>query len=141
MRKASRLFEIVQILRLARRPVTAAQIAERLGVVPRSIYRDIAALQSVSASIGRRARKLGALDIAMRSIDQQARLLELSARLAGRIDSGGTKIGVALQISEHSRSADMRARLLEKIAVFTSAATPKPPPTIDSTAIDEKGDE
>lgn len=51
MRKASRLFEIVQILRLARRPVTAAQIAERLGVVPRSIYRDIAALQSMHVPI------------------------------------------------------------------------------------------
>ena len=51
MRKASRLFEIIQILRLAKRPVTAAQIAERLGVVPRSIYRDIAALQSMRVPI------------------------------------------------------------------------------------------
>lgn len=44
MRKASRLFEIIQILRLATRPVTAAQIAETLEVTVRSIYRDIAAL-------------------------------------------------------------------------------------------------
>ena len=41
MRKASRLFEIIQILRLADRPTTAARIAERLEVTPRSIYRDI----------------------------------------------------------------------------------------------------
>lgn len=51
MRKASRLFEIIQILRLAKRPVTAAQIAERLSVVQRSIYRDIAELQSMRVPI------------------------------------------------------------------------------------------
>jgi predicted DNA-binding transcriptional regulator YafY len=51
VRKASRLFEIIQILRLAKRPVTATQIAERLGVVSRSIYRDIAALQSMRVPI------------------------------------------------------------------------------------------
>jgi predicted DNA-binding transcriptional regulator YafY len=37
MRKASRLFEIIQMLRLARTPVTAAQIADALEVTPRSI--------------------------------------------------------------------------------------------------------
>ena len=52
MRKASRLFEIIQILRLASRPVTAAQIAERLEVTPRSIYRDIVALQAMRVPIG-----------------------------------------------------------------------------------------
>lgn len=51
MRKASRLFEIIQILRLSRRVVTAAEIAERLEVTPRSIYRDIAALQSMRVPI------------------------------------------------------------------------------------------
>ena len=51
MRKASRLFEIIQILRLARRPITAAHIAEKLEVVPRSIYRDIAELQSMRVPI------------------------------------------------------------------------------------------
>ena len=51
MRKASRLFEIIQILRLSRRVVTAAEIAERLEVTPRSIYRDIAALQAMRVPI------------------------------------------------------------------------------------------
>ncbi|RFB80118.1 helix-turn-helix transcriptional regulator [Methylovirgula sp. 4M-Z18] len=51
MRKASRLFEIIQILRLAKRPVTAAQIADRLEVTQRSIYRDIAALQAMRVPI------------------------------------------------------------------------------------------
>ena len=51
MRKASRLFEIIQILRLAAKPVTAAQIAEQLEVTQRSIYRDVAALQAMRVPI------------------------------------------------------------------------------------------
>lgn len=51
MRKASRLFEIIQILRSARGPVTAARIAELLEVTVRSIYRDIAALQAMRVPI------------------------------------------------------------------------------------------
>lgn len=51
MRKASRLFEIIQILRLARLPVTAAEIAARLEVTVRSIYRDIAALQAMRVPV------------------------------------------------------------------------------------------
>ncbi len=51
MRKASRLFEIIQILRLARKPVTSMQIAARLEVTQRSIYRDIAALQAMRVPI------------------------------------------------------------------------------------------
>ncbi|MGK6315324.1 helix-turn-helix transcriptional regulator [Neorhizobium sp. DT-125] len=51
MRKASRLFEIIQILRLAKRPVTAATIAAQLEVTVRSIYRDIAALQAMRVPI------------------------------------------------------------------------------------------
>lgn len=51
MRKASRLFEIIQILRLAKKPVTAATIAGHLEVTVRSVYRDIAALQAMRVPI------------------------------------------------------------------------------------------
>ncbi len=44
MRRAERLFEIVQILRRARRPVPARAMADELETSQRSIYRDIAAL-------------------------------------------------------------------------------------------------
>jgi predicted DNA-binding transcriptional regulator YafY len=44
MRKADRLFQIVQILRRTGRPVTAEAIAEELETSKRSVYRDIAAL-------------------------------------------------------------------------------------------------
>ncbi len=46
MRRADRLFDIIQVLRTAARPVTAAMLAERLEVTARTIYRDIADLQA-----------------------------------------------------------------------------------------------
>ncbi|MEM7271114.1 MAG: YafY family protein [Pseudomonadota bacterium] len=51
MRKSSRLFEIIQLLRAASRPMTAAELAETLEVSPRTIYRDIAALQATRTPI------------------------------------------------------------------------------------------
>jgi predicted DNA-binding transcriptional regulator YafY len=44
MRRADRLFQIIQILRRARRPVTADAIAAELETSKRSIYRDVATL-------------------------------------------------------------------------------------------------
>jgi predicted DNA-binding transcriptional regulator YafY len=44
MRKADRLFQIVQILRRSGQPVTADAIAEELETSKRSVYRDVAAL-------------------------------------------------------------------------------------------------
>jgi predicted DNA-binding transcriptional regulator YafY len=44
MRRADRLFQIVQILRRYTRPVTASMLAEELEVSKRSVYRDIADL-------------------------------------------------------------------------------------------------
>ena len=45
MRRADRLFDIIQKLRAAPHPVTAAALAGELEVTARTIYRDIAALQ------------------------------------------------------------------------------------------------
>jgi predicted DNA-binding transcriptional regulator YafY len=50
MRRADRLFEIVQHLR-GRRLTTAAQLAEWLEVSERTIYRDIAALMATGVPI------------------------------------------------------------------------------------------
>lgn len=46
MPRSTRMFEIVQLLRRAAGPMTAATIAERLEVTKRTVYRDIAALQA-----------------------------------------------------------------------------------------------
>src|SRR5260370_6808 len=46
MRRVDRLFDIIQTLRAAPRPLTAAALAEKLEVTVRTIYRDVAALQA-----------------------------------------------------------------------------------------------
>ena len=44
MRRADRLFQIIQVLRRSTRPVTASQLAGELEVSQRSVYRDVADL-------------------------------------------------------------------------------------------------
>ena len=51
MRRAERLFQIIQILRRSRAPVTANAIAAELETSKRSVYRDIAALVGQRAPI------------------------------------------------------------------------------------------
>ncbi|MCX8997219.1 HTH domain-containing protein [Rhizobiaceae bacterium BDR2-2] len=46
MRRADRLFDIIQALRGKSRPTTAAMLAQKLEVTTRTIYRDIATLQA-----------------------------------------------------------------------------------------------
>src|ERR1700754_3072881 len=46
MRRADRLFDIIQTLRTASSPLTAAAIADKLEVTVRTVYRDVAALQA-----------------------------------------------------------------------------------------------
>lgn len=46
MRRADRLFDIIQSLRASAGPVTAGALAEKLEVTARTIYRDITALQA-----------------------------------------------------------------------------------------------
>jgi predicted DNA-binding transcriptional regulator YafY len=51
MGRSNRLFEVIQLLRRAAKPMTAQHLAERLEVTKRTIYRDIVALQSMRIPI------------------------------------------------------------------------------------------
>lgn len=51
MRKAERLFEIVQLLRRAKEPMSAQGIATELGSSKRSVYRDMVALKAQDVPI------------------------------------------------------------------------------------------
>lgn len=51
MARSDRFFEIIQLLRRADQPLTALQIAQMLEVSRRTIYRDIATLQSMRLPI------------------------------------------------------------------------------------------
>ena len=46
MRRADRLFDIIQVLRTAKGPVTAETLAQHLEVTVRTVYRDVATLQA-----------------------------------------------------------------------------------------------
>jgi predicted DNA-binding transcriptional regulator YafY len=51
MGRSNRMFEVIQVLRGARKPLTAQDLAERLEVNKRTIYRDIQALQAMRIPI------------------------------------------------------------------------------------------
>ena len=51
MTRTTRLFQLMQALRTAPPPATAAQLADALDVTPRTIYRDIEALRGLGAVI------------------------------------------------------------------------------------------
>ena len=51
MSRADRLLRLVQLLRRYRAPVSAAALAEELGVSARSVYRDVQTLREQGAAI------------------------------------------------------------------------------------------
>ena len=51
MRRADRLFQIIQLLRGRRRAVTAQELATRLEVSERTVYRDIRDLMATGTPI------------------------------------------------------------------------------------------
>ena len=51
MRRADRLLQIIQILRRANGPIAASTIAEELEVSLRTLYRDMASLESTGVPI------------------------------------------------------------------------------------------
>ncbi len=51
MSRAERLFDLLQILRRHRRPVSGAALAREAGVSLRTLYRDIASLQALGAQV------------------------------------------------------------------------------------------
>ena len=51
MSRAERLFDLLQILRRHRRPVSGALLAREAGISLRTLYRDVASLQAMGAQI------------------------------------------------------------------------------------------
>ena len=91
MRRADRLFRIVQLLR-GRRLSTAAWIAEKLEVSPRTVYRDVADLQAQGVPIDGEAgvgyRLVGGFDLPpLMFTTLEAQALVAAVRLAqSRLD-------------------------------------------------------
>lgn len=90
MPRSDRLFDIIQRLRTASKPTTAAALAEELEVTPRTVYRDIAALQARrvpiegAAGVGYVLRKGFDLPPLMFTIDE-VEAIAVGARLVRRL--------------------------------------------------------
>ncbi|HEY4250037.1 MAG TPA: YafY family protein [Roseomonas sp.] len=100
MRRADRLFDIIQALRSASGPMTAASLAERLEVTTRTIYRDIATLQARrvpiegAAGIGYLLRRGFDLPPLMFTADE-VDAIAVGARLLGRLRDPGLQDAAA----------------------------------------------
>jgi len=137
MRRADRLFDIIQRLRVARGPLTAAAIAEQLEVTVRTVYRDIAALQARrvpiegAAGIGyvlRRGFDLPPLMFTTEEIDAIATGVRLLRRLRDpklqdAADSVLAKIATALPDA-------LRGHLLD-VPLYVSSGSAAPAEGVD----------
>ncbi|HTC11818.1 MAG TPA: YafY family protein [Acetobacteraceae bacterium] len=131
MRRADRLFDIIQRLRTARGPLTAAAIAAPLEVTVRTVYRDIAALQARrvpiegAAGIGyvlRRGFDLPPLMFTTEEVDAIVTGVRLLRRLRDpklqdAADSVLAKVGTVLP-------EQLRAHLLAAPMYVSSGSTP-----------------
>ena len=90
MRRSDRLFDIIQRLRAASKPTTAAALAEELEITPRTVYRDIATLQARrvpiegAAGVGYVLRKSFDLPPLNFTIDE-IEAISVGARLVNRL--------------------------------------------------------
>jgi len=96
LRRADRLFDILQTLRVATGPMTASAIAARLEVTMRTVYRDIATLQARripiegAAGIGYVLRKGFDLPPLMFTVDE-IDAIAVGARLVRRLRDPGLR--------------------------------------------------
>jgi predicted DNA-binding transcriptional regulator YafY len=137
VRRADRLFEIIQLLRSAKGPTTARQMADALEVTPRTIYRDIAALQAArvpvegSAGVGyvmRRGYDLPPLmftDEEIEAISVGLRLLHRTGDIALLAAAGRVADKIAEVLPGSGRAS------LEEPVLFASTWGVDPPGNVD----------
>ncbi|MEJ0071342.1 MAG: YafY family protein [Pseudomonadota bacterium] len=141
MRRADRLFDIIQVLRTATGPVTAAALAAGLEVTVRTIYRDIATLQARrvpiegAAGIGyvlRRGFDLPPLMFTTEEIEAIA----VGARLVARTRDPGLQKAAASVLSKVTviLPEALRAHLVAPPVYVSSAGAP-PADAVDLSAV------
>lgn len=143
MSATRRLFEIIQTLRSAKRPVTAQHLSNQLEVSVRTIYRDIAELQSQNvpidgeAGVGYRLRKGYDMPPLMLSPD------ELEAALLGAqwvAERGDKKLSAGAK-SMIDKLNEVIPKHLKQVVnssvVLAPCLNPPSPDTVDSEQLRE----
>lgn len=137
MPRADRLLRLVQVLRRYRAPVSAASLAEELGISLRSVYRDVQTLRAEGATIEGEPGvgyilRPGFLLPPLMFTDEELEALVLGLRLTA--EHGDDALGRA--------SADVVAKLravlpkdlrtlIDETALLAGPARARPPETID----------
>ncbi len=141
MRRSDRLFDIIQRLRTARRPVTAAALAEDLEVAVRTVYRDIATLQARqvpiegAAGIGYMLRRGFDLPPLMFTVEE-VEAIAVGARLLTRTGDLGLQDAAESVLSKVTvvLPEGLRAQLASA-PIFVSGSGAPVPERIDLSAI------
>lgn len=141
MRRTSRLFEIIQLLRAARKPLTAAAIAETLEVTKRTVYRDVASLQAMSvpiqgeAGIGYVMRSGYDLPPLMLSVEEVEALV-VALSLLGRTGDKGLKAAAAtIRAKVASVLPQGSKQPIENVSLYAPAWGAAEPEALDLTLV------
>ncbi len=143
MRRADRLFDIIQLLRSATGPTTAATLAETLEVTVRTVYRDIATLQARrvpiegAAGIGyvlRRGFDLPPLMFTIEEVDAIA----VGARLVRRLRDKTMRTAADSVLAKLANVVPQALRgQLSDAAIYVSEGSTAEPQGIDPAALRE----
>ncbi|ADH90742.1 Helix-turn-helix type 11 domain protein [Ancylobacter novellus DSM 506] len=141
MSRSERLFDLLEVLRRHRRPVSGRALAEEIGVSLRTLYRDIASLQAQGATIEGEAGvgyvlRPGFLLPPLMFTPEEIEALVLGSRwVAGRADG---------RLAEAARSAlarigavlppDLREEM-EGSSLFIAPGAPIPADAIDAAIL------
>lgn len=138
MSRSERLFDLLQVLRQHRRPVSGMVLAEQTGVSIRTLYRDIASLQSMGAmvegepGIGYVLKPGFMLPPLMFTPDEIEAIVLGSRWVAERTDSGlGNAARSALARIASVLPSDLREDLETSTLVIGPAMSTIPADTVD----------
>jgi predicted DNA-binding transcriptional regulator YafY len=141
MRRADRLFDIIQRLRTARGPMTAAALAEELEVTTRTVYRDVAALQARrvpiegEAGIGYVLRRGFDLPPLMFTLDE-IEAIAVGARLVARTGDAGLQDAAESVLSKVTVVLpDVLREQLSSAPIFVSESGALVPERVDLSMV------
>src|SRR5215813_9484551 len=141
MRRADRLFDIIQRVRTANGPVTAEALAKWLEVTVRTVYRDIATLQARrvpiegAAGIGYVLRRGFDLPPLMFTADE-IEAIAVAMRMLRRTGDDGLQAAAEMVLSKVTVALpDSLREHLSELPFFVSHHGAPPPPVADLAAI------